>query len=1221
MAAEDVVGSLAVKLALQSGSFDAGMKRVGTELKSIDSGFKASAAEAAAAGQKFDTLGQKQIALSQKLEVQQAATVAYRQQLDQLKAKMTNLGTAQTDLKEKVSSAKTAYEQAKNELKEHRKVGDLTEEELKQLSQRVEELGDDYKKLTQQEKQTASNMTTLQGTISKTENAYNTMRAQTANTRQELARIEKEIKTQSSAWGKLEAAAEKAQKPLENAGKSLNNVGNKLTVGLTVPITAALYKASDAAMDFEDQLAKIGTMPGVTTANLKAIGSNLLQISNDTNTAITDMTAAEYQALSSGVAVAQSANYMNVSARAAKGGFADLTTAVNGSTSVLNAWQLDASAATDVYNKMIVAQNFGKTTLGEIASNIGNVAATAAGLKVSYTEVLAATAALTKGGITTSQAMTMLNQVLASVLKPTADAKKQAKALGLEFDAAALKSKGLAGFLKDIEAKAGGNETAIAKLFGSVEAYKAVAALAGAQSADFAEALEAMESSAGAVDSAFETVSNTTGNKARTALNKLKNEAIEFGDVMLPTISDLMDKASGVIDVLAEMDDATRNNLLLGAGAAALVGPSIKAFGGLATGASSVAKLIGNIKKAGGIAGSLGLVGLPLAAGAAAIGVAALTSKIIMMNSESAKVDKRVASVSLEMDEQSKADFAAKVSDISVNTQKALEIKTTVNTEKTDLATQFETAISNGKFTKGEENKLRKAIDGWVDDAITGVKTDTATKAADMAAALDSIAGLSDESKTKIVAAVEANGDQQIAELQGYQDELNALLASMKGGTEAITADKIARYNELLALIGNMKTEIEEANAGLTEYYQALKNYVESGNASPEAAQTYTQMGLQQAKTEYNQGKTERQSTISDNQTALNMLEKANAKDWKTSKFMRENDVVDGGVVTLQQNIQTEFANGEQAEQDYQQKLVDIINKGTDAALAGVQNGDNRLSGLLDNYMTLGFLDSDPNEIVSKLGNDSDFRQKYADAINSVLGSAYSADEMDTSNANGLSTWITASEEAINKLKTGIADELDTGDFNPVAEMLKNSMDGVDLSEIDTSKLSENVKGLFALLDFDTTNGEVTKNIWQGMANGLTENYNIAETAMSNSSQSLIQKIKDDWGIKSPSTVMKAIYKNVVLGAEAGITENVGLLKTPFQTLVDTDFPQLGKDMMDALVTAINGKAESLKTAMENSVKNAISAAQLKANKGIKIPVSLLYSSPSTRSLSQDLGL
>lgn len=95
-----------------------------------------------------------------------------------------------------------------------------------------------------------------------------------------------------------------------------------------------------------------------------------------------------------------------------------------------------------MYNQIIVAQNFGKMMLGEIAGSIGQVAATAAGLKVSYTEVLAATAAMTKGGIQTSQAMTMLNQVLANALKPSTEATKTAKSLGLEFDAAAIKSKG-----------------------------------------------------------------------------------------------------------------------------------------------------------------------------------------------------------------------------------------------------------------------------------------------------------------------------------------------------------------------------------------------------------------------------------------------------------------------------------------------------------------------------------------------------------------------------------------------------------------------------------------------------------------------------------------------------------------------------------------------------------------------------------------------------------
>ncbi len=399
MAAEEVVGSLAVKLALSSGSFDAGIKRVGTELKSIDSGFRASAAEAAAAGERFDTLGQKQQTLAQKLTVQQTATVAYRQQLDQLRQRMTTLGAAQIQLKDKVAAAKGTYDQAKQSLKEHQKAGDLTGEEMKQLADRVTELRSAYRALVDQEKQVQGNLARLQGTLSATEAGYNAMRVQTAQTRQELARTEAEAKRQASAWGKLEAAAGKYEKTLDRTGKALNTFGNKASIALTAPVAAGMVKATQAAMDYEDQLAKLGTMPGVTAAGLRSLSDGLFAVSDATNTALSSLSAAEYQALSSGVAVNQATGYMAVSAKAARAGFTDLTVAVDGSTSVLNAWKLDASAATDVYNQMIVAQNFGKTTLGEIAGSIGQVAATAAGLKVSYTEVLAATAAMTKGGI------------------------------------------------------------------------------------------------------------------------------------------------------------------------------------------------------------------------------------------------------------------------------------------------------------------------------------------------------------------------------------------------------------------------------------------------------------------------------------------------------------------------------------------------------------------------------------------------------------------------------------------------------------------------------------------------------------------------------------------------------------------------------------------------------------------------------------------------------
>jgi len=1043
MAAEDVVGSLAVKLALSSGSFDAGIKRVGTELKAIDSGFKASAAEAAATGQKFDTLGQKQEMLAQKLTVQQSATVAYRGQLEQLRQRMTSLGVSQTDLKGKVTAAKGAYDQAKQSLKEHQKAGDLTGEEMEKLAGRVEELRKEYKALTDQEKQVQANIARTQGTISQTEASYNAMRQQTAQTRQELARTETEIKKQASAWGKLQAAAAKAEPAFTKAGQSLNSFGNKASLLITAPVAAGMVKATKAAMDYEDQLAKLGTMPGVTADALNELSDGLFSVSDATNTALASLTSAEYQALSSGVAVNQATGYMEVSAKAAKAGFADLTVAVDGSTSVLNAWKLDASAATDVYNQMIVAQNFGKTTLGEIAGSIGQVAATAAGLKVSYTEVLAATAAMTKGGIQTNQAMTMLNQVLANVLKPSAEARKTAKALGLEFDAAAIKSKGLAGFLQDIEQKAGGNEAALAKLFGSVEAYKAVASLAGAQSTDFAQALSEMQNSAGAVDKAFQTVSDTTGNKARAALNRLMNSAVRFGETMLPIVNDVLDKVDGLVDGLAGMDEEARKNLLFSAGAAALVGPTVKGLGGVASAVGSISKLITGVSKAGGLAKAIGLAGLPLAAGAAGIALIGLADKFAETFSEEGKLNRRILNVDIALDDQSKADFDSKVNEVIEGTRKVMAIKAKISLEKADLAKDLDTAIADGKLTKGEANKLRKEINAWVDDGIAGVKTDTAAKAAQIAAALEGIAGLSEESKEKIVGAAKENGDKQIAELEGYQTELNTLLASMKGGTEAITADKIARYNELLALIATMKGEIAAANEGLADYYAAQKTFMESGKATPEQAQAYTKLGLQLAGEENTAADQARKEAIIQKQQALTAAQEA---------------ADEGGALIIKQDITTEFQNEEQAKKDYAAKIVAIINSGVAGALGSVQEGDSRLSALLDNYLKLGFLGSVDSSADTST-SDPVFRQKVQAMLAGLMNVDASQVDVAGMVENGTLDVVLAKYKT--ELGKKITTEMETGDFNLVLEMLKGSMDGVDLTSIDTAKLSESVKGLF----------------------------------------------------------------------------------------------------------------------------------------------------------------
>lgn len=90
----------------------------------------------------------------------------------------------------------------------------------------------------------------------------------------------------------------------------MNTFGNKASLIITAPVAAGMVKATKAAMDYEDQLAALGTMPGVTADSLKDLSNGLFTVSDATNTALSSLSAAEYQALSSGVAVNQATGYM-----------------------------------------------------------------------------------------------------------------------------------------------------------------------------------------------------------------------------------------------------------------------------------------------------------------------------------------------------------------------------------------------------------------------------------------------------------------------------------------------------------------------------------------------------------------------------------------------------------------------------------------------------------------------------------------------------------------------------------------------------------------------------------------------------------------------------------------------------------------------------------------------------------------------------------------------
>lgn len=398
--------------------------------------------------------------------------------------------------------------------------------------------------------------------------------------------------------------AKKAGKSIQKAGNTIQNAGKSLTKAVTAPIAGVGIAAVKTAADFDNSMAKVSTIADTTAVPMEKLREQVKTLSNDVGVGVTDIAEAQYQAISAGVDTAKSVNFVSTAVKAAKGGFTDTTTAVDGLTTVLNAYGLKAGEAENISNQMLMAQNYGKTSFGEMASSMGKVIPTASSMNVSTKELFSSIAVLTKNGIATSEAVTGLKAAFSNVSKVSPEVSKTAKKLGLDFSAAHLKSVGWSKFLSEIKEKTGGNVETMSKLFGSTEALNGMLILAGKGSKDFSEALGLMDKAGDPTQKAYEKMLTPT-ERMNISLNKVKNSLIQFGAALTP----VFDKAAVVIgkvgDRLNKLSKSQVNSIIKWAGMAAAIGPSILIFGKAVTGIGKAVSTFGKLQGAVASAGSV----------------------------------------------------------------------------------------------------------------------------------------------------------------------------------------------------------------------------------------------------------------------------------------------------------------------------------------------------------------------------------------------------------------------------------------------------------------------------------------------------------------------------------------------------------------------------------------------------------------------------------------
>ena len=190
-------------------------------------------------------------------------------------------------------------------------------------------------------------------------------------------RISKEAKTTSKETGRLGGAFQSASSKMRGLTSGL--VGQMGVIGAFTAVGAAATKAAHEALAFTTAVAELSTLLPVGSKEVGKMADAAKDLARQFGDAPLNQTKAFYQIISAGAAdAAEATNILTTANKLAIGGVTDVTTAADGLTSVLNAYGLEAKDSTRVSDAMFVAMRAGKTTIAELANNVGSVAPLAA---------------------------------------------------------------------------------------------------------------------------------------------------------------------------------------------------------------------------------------------------------------------------------------------------------------------------------------------------------------------------------------------------------------------------------------------------------------------------------------------------------------------------------------------------------------------------------------------------------------------------------------------------------------------------------------------------------------------------------------------------------------------------------------------------------------------------------------------------------------------------
>lgn len=581
-----------------------------------------------------------------------------------------------------------------------------------------------------------------------------------------------------------------------------NLVSEAVTQGiqkLGSALKAAASNAVSMAMSNETAFAKASIL--LSGDDLTKYFEGLIEMSNRTGVAFTDLAESMYSALSAGVPQDNVLEFVENTVNLSKGGFTQTATAIDIVTTALNAYQMEMSEATHVQDVLITTQNLGKTTVDELASNMGKLIPTANSVNVAFDQLGAMYATVTANGVATAETTTYLNAMINELGASGSTAEKAMQAATAGTDMAGKKFSEISAMgydvtdvLKLMDEYAQSTGKSLSDMFSSSEGAKAASILLSNMEG-FKSNITSMIDSAGAASAAAETMMDTTAEKIQVAKNQIDNLTSSIAEQLLPVIGETAQEISDVADS-SKIDETAKvvGNFI--SGTLTLLLKNINLIASAVTGvtaaviafktANVLTKVIASWQTA-----ALQVTMLGNAQGAAAIKSAALKGELTAQE----------------------IVYAVLSGKLDVATAKQIALNTAMNMNPAGIIAVavglLATALTGFAISAGTAESAAKELNDAIDQMHDSVESSIADNEAEMSVLKDKVKRY-DELRT----AVSLTSDEQ-KELSTLAQELQSVL-----GDEVTVVDQLTgKYNDLTDAVDTY-VQKKTASVKLSAYEQ-----------------------------------------------------------------------------------------------------------------------------------------------------------------------------------------------------------------------------------------------------------------------------------------------------------------------------------------------------------------------------------------------------------------